>query len=109
MSSKNAAAGPIPAGYHSVTPWIISRDAADVIDFLKRVFDAEELGEPVYGEDGRYDHTPSERSTSTTAAPCAASSTSTCSRVGALISGGELPNLTARPFSGTLLKCAKSW
>lgn len=27
-----------------------------MIDFLKRVFDAEELGEPVYGEDGRIGH-----------------------------------------------------
>ncbi|WP_037314954.1 VOC family protein [Amycolatopsis orientalis] len=47
---------PIPAGYHSVTPWIISRDTAGVIDFLKRVFDAEPLGEPVYVEGGRIGH-----------------------------------------------------
>ncbi|RJQ80544.1 VOC family protein [Pseudonocardiaceae bacterium YIM PH 21723] len=56
MNSKNSAASPIPAGYHSVTPWIISRDAAGVIEFLKRVFDAEELGEPVYAENGRIGH-----------------------------------------------------
>lgn len=56
MTSSNAAASPIPAGYHSVTPWIISRDTAGVIDFLKRVFDAEPLGEPVYMEDGTIGH-----------------------------------------------------
>ncbi len=56
MTSENTAASPIPAGYHSVTPWIISRDTAGVIDFLKRVFDAEELGEPVYGDDGTIGH-----------------------------------------------------
>ncbi|EMD24941.1 VOC family protein [Amycolatopsis azurea] len=47
---------PIPAGYNSVTPWIISRDAAGVIDFLKRVFDAEPMGEPVYRENGKIGH-----------------------------------------------------
>ncbi|ANN20672.1 extradiol dioxygenase [Amycolatopsis orientalis] len=47
---------PIPTGYHSVTPWIISRDTARVIDFLKRVFDAEPLGEPVYVEGGKIGH-----------------------------------------------------
>ncbi|MFJ8913191.1 VOC family protein [Amycolatopsis sp. NPDC102389] len=47
---------PIPDGYHSVTPWIISRDTAGVIDFLKRVFDAEPIGEPVYVEGGKIGH-----------------------------------------------------
>ncbi|UMP02044.1 VOC family protein [Amycolatopsis sp. EV170708-02-1] len=47
---------PIPDGYHSVTPWIISRDTASVIDFLKRVFDAEPIGEPVYVEGGKIGH-----------------------------------------------------
>ncbi|WP_410656490.1 VOC family protein [Amycolatopsis sp. lyj-112] len=56
MTSTNAAASPIPAGYHSVTPWIISRDTAGVIDFLKRVFDAEPMGEPVYVGGGKIGH-----------------------------------------------------
>jgi PhnB protein len=32
-----------PAGYTSVTPWIISRDTAGLLAFAKRAFDAEEL------------------------------------------------------------------
>ena len=47
---------PIPDGYHSVTPWIISRDTAGMIDFLERVFDAEPIGEPVYVEGGKIGH-----------------------------------------------------
>jgi PhnB protein len=35
---------PIPDGYHSVTPWIIGKDTAGLIDFLKAAFGAEELG-----------------------------------------------------------------
>src|SRR3954468_24453087 len=34
----------IPEGYTTVTPWIISRDTAAVIDYLRRAFGAEELG-----------------------------------------------------------------
>ncbi|MFI6293939.1 VOC family protein [Nonomuraea sp. NPDC050790] len=34
----------IPEGYTTVTPWIISRDTAAVIDYLRNAFDAEELG-----------------------------------------------------------------
>ncbi|WP_432976499.1 VOC family protein [Dactylosporangium sp. CA-233914] len=34
----------IPEGYTTVTPWIISRDTAAVIDYIRRAFDAEELG-----------------------------------------------------------------
>ncbi|WP_328942086.1 VOC family protein [Streptomyces sp. NBC_00250] len=34
---------PVPQGYHTVTPWIISRDTVALIDFLKRAFGAEEL------------------------------------------------------------------
>ena len=32
-----------PAGYHVVTPWVISRDTARLIDFTKQVFGAAEL------------------------------------------------------------------
>ena len=34
----------IPEGYTTVTPWIISRDTAAIIDYLRNAFDAEELG-----------------------------------------------------------------
>jgi PhnB protein len=34
---------PVPDGYTTVTPWMISKDTAGVIDFLKRAFGAEEL------------------------------------------------------------------
>ncbi|WP_326683025.1 VOC family protein [Streptomyces sp. NBC_01237] len=34
---------PIPQGYTTVTPWIISRDTVQLIAYMKRAFDAEEL------------------------------------------------------------------
>ena len=34
---------PIPEGYHSVTPYLIVRGAADAIDFYKKAFGAVEL------------------------------------------------------------------
>lgn len=33
----------VPEGYGTVTPWIIGRDTAGLIDFLARAFDAEEI------------------------------------------------------------------
>ena len=33
---------PIPAGYHSVTPYLAIRQAADAIEFYKRAFGAKE-------------------------------------------------------------------
>ncbi|WP_327714772.1 VOC family protein [Streptomyces sp. NBC_00490] len=48
-------ARPIPDGYHTVTPWIISRDTAGLIDYLKAAFDAEEIAR-VVGDDGRIGH-----------------------------------------------------
>ncbi|WIV58657.1 VOC family protein [Amycolatopsis nalaikhensis] len=45
----------VPDGYTTVTPWIIGRDTAALIDFLKRAFDAEEIGR-VVGEDGKIGH-----------------------------------------------------
>jgi PhnB protein len=48
---------PIPAGYHMVTPWLIAKDSAKLIDFLKEAFDAEETeGSRVYNEDGSIGH-----------------------------------------------------
>jgi PhnB protein len=46
---------PIPEGYHTVTPWIISRDSAQLIDFLTAAFGAEEIAR-VVGEDGSIGH-----------------------------------------------------
>lgn len=46
---------PIPEGYHTVTPWMISRDAAGLINFVKAAFDAEEIAR-VVGEDGTIGH-----------------------------------------------------
>ena len=48
-------ANPIPEGYHSVTPFVISRDSAKFLEFMKAAFDAEELGR-VVGEDGAIGH-----------------------------------------------------
>ncbi|MFD9664215.1 hypothetical protein ACFWAY_21720 [Rhodococcus sp. NPDC059968] len=46
---------PIPDGYTTVTPWIISRDTAALIDYVKAAFDGEELGRMV-GEGGTIGH-----------------------------------------------------
>jgi uncharacterized glyoxalase superfamily protein PhnB len=37
----------IPEGYTTVTPWVISRDTAGVIDYMTAAFGAEELGRVV--------------------------------------------------------------
>lgn len=34
---------PIPAGYHTVTPYLVVEGAAQLIDFLKQAFDGEEI------------------------------------------------------------------
>lgn len=34
---------PIPAGYHTVTPYLVVNDAAGAIDFYKRAFGAQEI------------------------------------------------------------------
>jgi PhnB protein len=44
-----------PPGYGTVTPWIISRDTARLIEFTKDAFGARELGR-VSGPDGRIGH-----------------------------------------------------
>ncbi|WP_055599714.1 VOC family protein [Streptomyces aureus] len=46
---------PVPQGYHTVTPWIISRDTVRLIAFLERAFGAEELA-CLTGEDGSVQH-----------------------------------------------------
>jgi uncharacterized glyoxalase superfamily protein PhnB len=52
---KSNSVQPIPEGYHTVTPWIIVRGAAQLMDFLKAAFEAVELGR-VYNADGSIGH-----------------------------------------------------
>lgn len=48
---------PIPEGYHMVTPWLIVKNAANLINFLKEAFEAEETeGSRFYNEDGTIGH-----------------------------------------------------
>jgi uncharacterized glyoxalase superfamily protein PhnB len=47
---------PIPDGYHTVTPYLIVRDAAKTIDFAKKAFGAEMVFEPMKTPDGRIMH-----------------------------------------------------
>jgi PhnB protein len=53
--SGNGNLRPVPEGYHSVTPWIISRDSSRLIEFLIAAFDAEEIAR-VVGDDGSIGH-----------------------------------------------------
>ena len=46
---------PVPEGYTTVTPWIICRDTALLIDYLKEAFGAEEMAR-LAGPDGRIEH-----------------------------------------------------
>lgn len=46
---------PVPEGYTTVTPWIISHDTARLIDYLKEAFGAEETAR-LTGPDGRIEH-----------------------------------------------------
>jgi uncharacterized glyoxalase superfamily protein PhnB len=46
---------PIPDGYHSVTPWIIGKNTAGVIDFLTAAFDGADLGR-MADEEGNIGH-----------------------------------------------------
>ena len=46
---------PIPAGYHSVTPYLVVNDAARAIDFYQRAFGAKEINR-MNGPDGKIGH-----------------------------------------------------
>jgi PhnB protein len=46
---------PVPEGYHTVTPWIVSRDTAQLLDFVREAFGAEEIAR-VHNEDGTIGH-----------------------------------------------------
>jgi PhnB protein len=43
MTPQPGAVPPIPEGCSSVMPWIISRDTAKLLDFMKQAFGAQEL------------------------------------------------------------------
>jgi uncharacterized glyoxalase superfamily protein PhnB len=45
----------IPTGYTTVTPWIVSRDTARLLEFLTAAFGAEELAR-LMGPDGSIEH-----------------------------------------------------
>jgi uncharacterized glyoxalase superfamily protein PhnB len=51
-----AAAKPIPKGHHTVTPYLVVRDAAQTIEFLKQAFGAEVAFEPMKRPDGLIMH-----------------------------------------------------
>ncbi|HYL34493.1 MAG TPA: VOC family protein [Bryobacteraceae bacterium] len=38
---------PIPEGYHTITPYLVAKDAAGLLDFLKQTFAAEETGRAI--------------------------------------------------------------
>ncbi len=46
---------PVPPGYHTVTPYLVVRDAAKSIDFYNRAFGAKEIGR-MDGPDGKVAH-----------------------------------------------------
>jgi uncharacterized glyoxalase superfamily protein PhnB len=50
------AVNPVPTGYHTVTPYLVVDGAAKTIDFAKKAFGAEMLGEPVKKPDGKIMH-----------------------------------------------------
>lgn len=55
MTSKPDTVQPVPEGYHTVTPFVIVKGAAQLIDFTKEAFDALEITR-VSGEDGAIGH-----------------------------------------------------
>lgn len=46
----------VPEGYHTITPYLICDNAADVIEFLKKAFDAKEVSETMKSVDGKIRH-----------------------------------------------------
>ena len=46
---------PVPEGYSTVTPWIISGDMAGLIEFVERAFGADEIAR-VHNQDGTIGH-----------------------------------------------------
>ena len=54
MTTKKAV-GPIPEGYHAVTPFVIAKDAVRFLEFMTTAFGARELGRVVL-ENGKIGH-----------------------------------------------------
>jgi hypothetical protein len=55
MTPQPNAVPPIPEGSSTVMPWIISRDTAKLLDFMKQAFGAQELSR-VYNADSTIGH-----------------------------------------------------
>ncbi len=55
MSKKENSIHPIPEGYTTVTPWMISRDSVRLLEFIKRAFHGEEIAR-IHNEDGSVGH-----------------------------------------------------
>lgn len=55
MTAQPNAVPPIPEGTSTVMPWIISRDTAKLLDFMKQAFGAQELTR-LSNEDGTIAH-----------------------------------------------------
>jgi uncharacterized glyoxalase superfamily protein PhnB len=55
LESAPHAVSPVPQGYNTVSPWIVSRNTARLLDFMKKAFGAEELGRVPNG-DGTIGH-----------------------------------------------------
>jgi PhnB protein len=55
--SNHMAVNPIPNGYHTVTPYLVVRGAAKLIEFAKKAFGAETVGEAMKRPDGTIMHT----------------------------------------------------
>jgi uncharacterized glyoxalase superfamily protein PhnB len=55
MTPQPNAVPPIPEGCATVMPWIISRDTARLLDFMKQAFGAQELSR-LQHEDGTFTH-----------------------------------------------------
>jgi PhnB protein len=54
--SSNPSVPPIPEHLHTVTPRLVVRNGAAAIDFYRKAFGAEELGERFTGPDGELIH-----------------------------------------------------
>jgi uncharacterized glyoxalase superfamily protein PhnB len=55
MTAHNDESHAVPEGYGTVTPWIIARDTARLLDFVAAAFDARELAR-VLNDDGTIGH-----------------------------------------------------
>ncbi|WGW12334.1 VOC family protein [Saxibacter everestensis] len=55
MTASANKSSPVPEGYSTVAPWIISRDTAGLLDFITAAFDAKETGR-VPNADGTIGH-----------------------------------------------------